>query len=42
MRALFRGEPSGSLTLPTLDDLLERLRRIEGRLANNEAADRQP
>jgi hypothetical protein len=33
MRALFLGEPSGSLILPTLDDLLERLRRIEERLA---------
>jgi len=37
MRALFLGEPSGSLILPTLDDLLERLRRIEGRLASKEA-----
>jgi len=33
MRRLFLGEPSGSLILPTLDNLLERLSRIEERLA---------
>jgi hypothetical protein len=33
MRTLFLGEPSGSLILPTLDNLLERLSRIEERLA---------
>ncbi len=32
MRNLFLGEPSGSLILPTLDNVLERLSRIEERL----------
>jgi len=32
MRTLFLGEPSGSLILPTLDNVLECLSRIEERL----------
>ena len=36
MTALFLGEPSGRLVLPTLDELLERLARIEERLGGGE------
>jgi hypothetical protein len=39
MRLLFLGEPSGRLILPTLGDFFERLRRIEGLLANRQATD---
>lgn len=35
MTALFLGEPSGRLVLPTFDQLLERLARIEERLGEN-------
>ncbi len=37
MRALFSGEPSGTLTIPTLQDALERIERLERRLAALEA-----
>ncbi len=39
MRTLFLGEPSGRLILPTLDNLLERLSRIEERLGGKQAGD---
>jgi len=37
MRALFTGEPSGRLTLPTLQDALERIASLEERLNALEA-----
>ena len=36
MKALFEGEPSGTLEVPTLQTVLDRLAEIEARLAQLE------
>lgn len=36
MRAVFRGPPSGVATIPTLDDVMERLSALEARFSDGE------
>jgi len=36
MRTLFAGEPSGIATIPTLDDVIERLEALEARLRKSD------